>query len=278
MGGRAKDMIKADPKNVVYNAKRFMGMKWGDEGVESQIGRQGYQVVEKEKDEGEEVGEVEEEVEEEGDAISQRGAAAFALPALGSLLVTPEEVGSEVVKYLLSQVSQHLGHTSVTTAVIAVPAKFNALQRSATASAFKLAGLKVARVMDEPTAAALAYGLNRKEDVHHILVYDYGGGTLDVSVLHVSDGYVEVIGTAGDERLGGGDFDHVLGSWVWDEVLGEGERVERGTVEECGMGEREGTEWCTREDVTVMAERIKIEMSGIEEGEDRETEPQTCMR
>ncbi|GMH69149.1 hypothetical protein TrRE_jg9422, partial [Triparma retinervis] len=207
-----------------------------------------------------------------------KGTPAFSLPAIPNALVTPPEVGSEVVKYLLSQVSLHLGHTAVTTAVIAVPAKFNSKQREETAKAFKLAGLKVARVMDEPTAAALAYGLHRSPSVHHILVYDYGGGTLDVSVLHVSDGYVEVIGTEGDDRLGGGDFDHEIGEWIWGQVMGEDERVRSGRVSSCGFGGTTGVEWCTREDLKVMAERIKIEMTGIKKGEDRTTNPQTCMR
>ena len=89
---------------------------------------------------------------------------------------------------------KHLGHSQIKTAVIAVPAKFNNRQRAATANAFKLAGLKVSRVLEEPTAAALAYGLHKKPDVDHILVYDFGGGTLDVSILHVSKGYVGVMG------------------------------------------------------------------------------------
>mmetsp|Transcript_7169 Transcript_7169/g.8205 ORF Transcript_7169/g.8205 Transcript_7169/m.8205 type:complete len:300 (+) Transcript_7169:229-1128(+) len=102
---------------------------------------------------------------------------------------------------------EFLGHDNIKSAVLAVPAKFNAHQRRRTFEAFQLAGVSVARVLDEPTAAALAYGLHKKEGVEKILVYDFGGGTLDISVLHVSEGYCEVIGSEGDDRLGGADFD-----------------------------------------------------------------------
>lgn len=94
-------------------------------------------------------------------------------------------------------------HTQITKAVIAVPAKFDARQKRATGEAYKRAGLKVMRVLEEPTAAALAYGLHKKPNVHHILVYDFGGGTLDVSLLYVHNGFVTVEGIDGDDHLGG---------------------------------------------------------------------------
>ncbi|TFJ83252.1 hypothetical protein NSK_005414 [Nannochloropsis salina CCMP1776] len=98
----------------------------------------------------------------------------------------------------------------VNKAVIAVPAKFTPRQKQATGEAFKRAGLKVMRVLEEPTAAAIAYGLHQKPDVHHILVYDFGGGTLDVSLLYVHEGFVTVEGVDGDDHLGGADFDYCL--------------------------------------------------------------------
>jgi molecular chaperone DnaK (HSP70) len=106
----------------------------------------------------------------------------------------------------------------VNKAVIAVPAKFNAIQRQATAEAYRLAGLKVIRVIEEPTAAAVAYKLHKKDEIHHILVYDFGGGTLDVSLLFVSQGSVQVYATDGDETLGGSDLDVCLYKNIKDKV------------------------------------------------------------
>ncbi len=94
--------------------------------------------------------------------------------------------------------------------MIAVPAKFDANQRQATADIYKQAGLKVMRVIEEPTAAAVAYRLHKKVDIHHILVYDFGGGTLDVSLLYVAQGSVQVYATDGDDMLGGSDIDLCL--------------------------------------------------------------------
>lgn len=97
-----------------------------------------------------------------------------------------------MLKFLLEVTAQYLGHDQVNKAVIAVPAKFNSIQRQATGEAYKQAGLKVIRVIEEPTAAAVAYKLHKKSNVHHILVYDFGGGTLDVSLLYVAKGSVQV--------------------------------------------------------------------------------------
>ena len=107
-------------------------------------------------------------------------------------MITPEEVGTEVLKYLLDVTAKFLGHKQVNKAVVAVPAKFDANQRRATGNAYKQAGLKVVRVIEEPTAAAVAYKLHKKSNIHHILVYDFGGGTLDVSLLYVAKGSVQV--------------------------------------------------------------------------------------
>lgn len=129
-------------------------------------------------------------------------------------IVTPEEVGSYVLKGLLKVTSLFLGHNQVTKAVIAVPAKFNDQQRAATGLAYKLAGLKVVRVIEEPTAAAVAYQLHKKSNIHHILVYDFGGGTLDVSILYIAQGSVQVFATDGDETLGGSDLDVCLQEYI----------------------------------------------------------------
>ena len=116
-------------------------------------------------------------------------------------IITPEEIGTQVLKYLLKITSTYLRHNQVNKAVIAVPAKFDANQRQATGECYKRAGLKVVRVIEEPTAAAVAYKLHKKSSIHHILVYDFGGGTLDVSLLYVSKGSVQVYATDGEEIL-----------------------------------------------------------------------------
>ena len=114
------------------------------------------------------------------------------------------------MKRLLDIAELNLGHRNVNKAVMAVPALFNSAQRQATVEAFKQAGLRVMRIIDEPTAAALAYGLDKKPNVNYILVYDFGGGTLDVSLLFVNKESVQVIATHGDDLLGGADFDQCL--------------------------------------------------------------------
>ena len=131
-------------------------------------------------------------------------------------IVPPEDIGSYVVNHLKNLAIAYLGHDQLTTAIIAVPAKFNGRQKQATVSAFNKAGFKVNRIIEEPTAAALAYGLHQKPTVHHILVYDFGGGTLDVSLLYVKDGFVSVMGIEGDEHLGGSDFDHCVEGYLLD--------------------------------------------------------------
>ncbi|MBM4762347.1 molecular chaperone DnaK [Bacillus sp. B15-48] len=122
---------------------------------------------------------------------------------------TPQEVSAIILQYLKSYAEDYLGE-SVTKAVITVPAYFNDAERQATKDAGKIAGLEVERIINEPTAAALAYGLDKMEEDQTILVYDLGGGTFDVSILELGDGVFEVKSTAGDNRLGGDDFDQVI--------------------------------------------------------------------
>jgi hypothetical protein len=144
----------------------------------------------------------------------------FELETNGKMtVVTPEQIGTEVLKFLLKVTSDFLGHNQVNKAVIAVPAKFNSEQRQATGEAYRAAGLKVMRVIEEPTAAAVAYKLHKKSNIHHILVYDFGGGTLDVSLLYVAKGSVQVYATDGDETLGGSDFDLCLTKEIIEQVL-----------------------------------------------------------
>merc|ERR1712004_697411 len=125
-----------------------------------------------------------------------------------------EEISAEVLRKLVDDASKHLGET-VKQAVITVPAYFNDSQRQATKDAGKIAGLEVLRIVNEPTAASLAYGLEKKDN-ETIMVFDLGGGTFDVSVLEVGDGVCEVLSTNGDTHLGGDDFDKVIVDWLAD--------------------------------------------------------------
>lgn len=188
--------LTSDSQRTIFNAKRFIGRSLNDSSVQEYAAKHPYTVVPLP------VGR------------SNYSEAGFLIPSSesgkNSTLVTPEEVGTEVLKYLWRLTSDYLGHKQVNKAVIAVPAKFDSNQRAATGEAYKKAGLKVVRVIEEPTAAAVAYRLHKKSNIHHILVYDFGGGTLDVSLLFVSKGSVQVYATDGDESLGGSDFDMCL--------------------------------------------------------------------
>jgi len=226
------------PEQVIFNAKRFIGKAWGDAALKEVMASHPFKVVEKSAN------------------VSE---AWFDVGAAGDeWVVSPEEVGESVVRHLLEMVARDLGHSQVNQAVIAVPADFDARQRRATGEAFKRAGLKVVRVLEEPTAAALAYDLHRKEDVNHILVYDFGGGTLDVSILFVNEGSVQVIGSAGDGRLGGSDFDMCLGRRVQD-VLADKEAVK---TSKCPAKAAEDLLPCGEETLNrALAEQAKIALT-----------------
>jgi molecular chaperone DnaK (HSP70) len=196
VGSKALDHLKRRPRSTVFGAKRFIGR-----GLEELIAS-----------DGKELDGVPYEVSASSDGL---GEAWLKLHVGGEdRIVSPQAVGTAVVGELLRMASVHLGHAQVNQAVIAVPAKFSPRQRAATVEAFQAAGLKVVRILEEPTAAALAYGLEKRSDVHHVLVYDIGGGTLDVSLLFISDGNIQVVASEGDELLGGGDFDACLGKFL----------------------------------------------------------------
>lgn len=128
---------------------------------------------------------------------------------------TPQEISAMVLQKLKADAENYLGE-KVTEAVITVPAYFNDAQRQATKDAGKIAGLDVKRIINEPTAAALSYGLDN-ENEQKIMVYDLGGGTFDVSIIEIGDGVIEVLSTAGDNKLGGDDFDNVITNYMLDE-------------------------------------------------------------
>lgn len=191
VGQAAKRQSVVNPENTVFSAKRFIGRSFDEVGKEIDIVP--YKV-------------------ESG----QNGAVRFNVQ--GKQLA-PQEVSGMVIRKLIDDASSYLGE-KVEKAVITVPAYFNDAQRQATKDAGKIAGIEVLRVVNEPTAAALAYGLDKKKD-ETILVFDLGGGTFDVSVLEVGEGLVEVKSTSGDTHLGGDDFDKAIVDWVSQEYKKE---------------------------------------------------------
>ena len=192
VGQIAKRQAVINPDNTFYSVKRFIGRR-SDE-VSQEMKKVSYIV----KD--------------------SSGNVKLECPALGKDF-SSEEISAEVLRKLVDDASKHLGET-VKQAVITVPAYFNDSQRQATKDAGKIAGLEVLRIINEPTAASLAYGLDKKNN-ETILVFDLGGGTFDVSVLEVGDGVFEVLSTSGDTRLGGDDFDEKIVQWLMDEFKQE---------------------------------------------------------
>jgi molecular chaperone DnaK len=193
VGDPAKRRAVLDPENTIYESKRFIGRKFDE--VKEETKRVSYKVV-----------------------ADDKGDAAFDVPNAGKV-VRPEEVGAHVLRKLKEAAEAYLGE-KITQAVITVPAYFNERQRQATKDAGKIAGLEVRRILNEPTAAALAYGLDKKSDVK-ILVYDFGGGTFDVSILEGGDGVIEVKATSGDTHLGGANIDERIMEWLIEEFKKE---------------------------------------------------------
>ena len=187
VGQLARRQAILNPKGTIYSAKRFIGRRY--EEVTSELSAVTFDVVK-----------------------GPDGAVRF---DVRGTLYAPEEVSAQVLRKLAEDASKSLGE-KVTEAVITVPAYFNDAQRQATKDAGRIAGLEVLRIINEPTAAALAYGLDKKND-ETILVFDLGGGTFDVSILDVGDGVVEVRSTSGDTHLGGDDFDRRIVDHLADE-------------------------------------------------------------
>jgi molecular chaperone DnaK len=191
VGDSAKRQAVTNPRNTIYSVKRFMGRKFDE--VQEEIKRVPYKVVRASN------GDVAVEVEVEGKAKQ----------------FSPPEISAMILSKLKADAETRLGE-KVTQAVITVPAYFNDSQRQATKDAGRIAGLEVLRIINEPTAASLAYGLDKKKD-EKIAVYDLGGGTFDISVLEIGDGVFEVKATNGDTHLGGDDWDNRLMDFILDE-------------------------------------------------------------
>ncbi len=189
VGQIAKRQSVTNPKNTIYGIKRFMGHNFDEEAVQSDKGIVPYEV--------------------------KKGTDGGAVIHMGDKDYRPEEVSAMILSKLKADAEAKLGE-KITEAVITVPAYFNDAQRKATQDAGRIAGLDVKRIINEPTAAALAYGFNKKKE-EKIVVYDFGGGTFDVTVLEVGDGVIEVQSTDGDAHMGGRDIDQKIVRYLIDE-------------------------------------------------------------
>lgn len=192
VGDPAKRQAITNPQNTVSSIKRFMGESWDE--VQNELKQVPYKVV-------------------RGDNNTPR-------VDVDGKLFTPQEISAMVLQKMKKTAEDYLGQ-EVTEAVITVPAYFNDSQRQATKEAGEIAGLQVKRIINEPTAAALAYGLDRKSQDVHVAVFDLGGGTFDISILELGDGVFEVKSTNGDTHLGGDDFDQKIIDWLADEFLAD---------------------------------------------------------
>jgi len=226
VGQTAKRQAVVNPENTLYSVKRLIGRRYAETEIERKM--LSYKVVE-----------------------GPSGDARISL-SINDKAYTPQEISALVLAKLKADAEAYLGEP-VTQAVITVPAYFNDSQRQATKDAGKIAGLEVLRIINEPTAAALAYGLDKKEN-EVILVWDLGGGTFDVSVLEVGEGVIEVKSTNGDTHLGGDDWDQRIVDWIAEEFR-----------KEQGVDLRQDRQALQR--LKEAAEKAKIELSSLLETE-----------
>lgn len=222
VGHIAKRQAVMNPENTFYSVKRFIGRKQEEVNNESQ--QSSYNVK-----------------------TDNNLNIKLACPALNKEF-SPEEISAQVLRKLVEDASTYLGQP-VTQAVITVPAYFNDSQRQATKDAGQIAGLEVLRIINEPTAASLSYGLDKKEN-ETILVFDLGGGTFDVSILEVGDGVFEVLSTSGDTHLGGDDFDNKIVEWLINEFKND-EGIDLGNDRQA------------LQRLTESAEKAKMELSSL---------------
>lgn len=226
VGEEAKRGQSAAPASTIYSVKRFIGRRLRE--CEDDARSMNYAIT----------------ADKQGRALVNSGGRSF----------SPEQVSSEILKHLKQLAEESLGE-EVSRAVITVPAYFNDAQRQATIEAGKLAGLEVERILNEPTAAALAYGLNKLADRSKIAVYDLGGGTFDLSILELTEGTFQVLSTNGDTRLGGDDIDRRLAGWLETKAA------------EAGGFSAETLSLEAKSRIREAAEKAKIQLSQAEEFE-----------
>jgi len=224
VGTPARNQMITNPKNTIYSVKRLIGRRWDDKAVQKDINALPFEIRKSDKG-GVEI-------------------------KFGDKWVPPEVISAKVLSKMKSDAEEYLG-TEVKDAVITVPAYFDDSQRQATKNAGKIAGFNVKRIVNEPTAASLAFGLNKKED-KQIAVFDLGGGTFDISILEIGDGVYEVRSTNGDTHLGGDDFDQVIVDWLV-----------KGFMKENGIDLKDDPVALQR--VKEAAEKAKIELSSSAE-------------
>lgn len=192
VGEQAKRQALANPKRTIRSIKRFMGMTYDESRAETE--RVSYDLV--------------------------KGRNNLTVAKIDDRTFTPQEISAMILQKMKKTAEDYLGH-EVKEAVVTVPAYFNDSQRNATKEAGEIAGLTIRRIINEPTAAALAYGLDKQHTNLKVAVFDLGGGTFDISILELGDGVFEVLSTNGDTHLGGDDFDNVIITWLMEEARKE---------------------------------------------------------
>jgi molecular chaperone DnaK len=220
VGQAGKKQVISNPKNTVYSIKRFVGRRYDE--IPTERSQVGYEVV--------------------------KGPKNDARVKIGDKQYTPQEISAMILRKMKADAENYLGE-KIIEAVITVPAYFNDSQRQATKEAGKIAGLEVLRIINEPTAASLSYGLDKGHD-HKILVFDLGGGTFDVSILELGEGVFEVKATSGDNHLGGDDWDQKVVDWMAAEIKKE-------------HGIDLGKDHTGMQRLKDAAEKAKIELSGL---------------
>ena len=228
VGDVAKRQMILNPRNTIYSIKRLMGRKVTDPEVKRTQDMVPYKIV--------------------------AGKDNMAVVEVEGKPYTPQEISAKILQTMKSHAEAYLG-SPVDRAVITVPAYFDDSQRQATKQAGEIAGLKVERIINEPTASALAYGLDKK-NAHTVAVYDLGGGTFDISILELGEGVFEVKATNGDTHLGGDDFDEKIMQWIMDEFR-----------KEYGVDLKKDVQALQR--VRDAAEKAKIELSSIHGGRNK---------
>lgn len=228
VGEAAKRGQSAAPTSTIYSVKRFIGRRFRECEEDARSMKLDYAIF----------------ADKQGGALVNSGGRSF----------SPEQVSSEILKHLKQLAEKALGE-EVSRAVITVPAYFNDAQRQATIEAGRLAGLEVERILNEPTAAALAYGLDKLADRSKIAVYDLGGGTFDLSILELTEGTFQVLATNGDTRLGGDDIDRRLANWLETKAV------------ESGGFSPETLSLEAKSRIREAAEKAKIQLSQTEEFE-----------